>query len=263
VSVWLTASWENATSGLLPSFQLTNDFASGCLSFSPGGNLLAVTGLSFQASAAGKGGTTNRLVFWDLATRKPVHLLSEASVNGRDGAALSTTIFSPDGQHLGIGYSNGRLKVLDIRTGKVSLELMVSEKPEDDFGIGVTFSADGRWLAAGGISGSNLLLVDLTDPQHPLFSHLNRPHRGQTWSFMFCPDNKSLVTMGDDGMIRIWNLATLDVALVLKHGRGPAGGLSFTQDGNLLASSDATGTVKLWSGASIQQIPKAEKEPTQ
>jgi WD40 repeat protein len=89
-----------------------------------------------------------------------------------------------------------------------------------------------------------------------------KAHPGYTWSAIFAPDNKSLVTSGNDGLIKFWNLDTLKVALTLTHSHGPGVFLTFSRDGNLLASMDAHGTVKLWPAAPIAEIPKKKTADT-
>jgi WD40 repeat protein len=70
----------------------------------------------------------------------------------------------------------------------------------------------------------------------------------------FAPDGKSVATSHEDGLIKFWNVQTLEVALTLQHSHGPASFLSFASDGTLLATKDAQGTVRLWPAPSLREI---------
>ena len=85
---------------------------------------------------------------------------------------------------------------------------------------------------------------------------LAEPDEGWSWSAIFTPDNRSLVTSGNDGLIRFWNLDTLQVALTLEHSLGPAVFINFSQDGKLMASEDGNGLIKLWSAASFPETTR-------
>jgi WD40 repeat protein len=56
-----------------------------------------------------------------------------------------------------------------------------------------------------------------------------------------------------DTQVRLWNIATGQITLTLHH-QGPATGISFSNDGSIMATSGADGTVKLWSAPSLKEI---------
>jgi WD40 repeat protein len=66
----------------------------------------------------------------------------------------------------------------------------------------------------------------------------------------FSPDGKWIVTSGNDGNIRVWDVATGADIFDLTGHTGPTFGVSFSADGNILATSSVDRTVKIW------QLPK-------
>jgi WD40 repeat protein len=136
---------------------------------------------------------------------------------------------------------------------KVFNELLKAFKEDGgSYGVFVDFSRDDHWLCAAG--GQNVALFNVADPQHASEVFASKAHIGYCWSALFAPDNRSLVTAGNDGLIKFWNLDTFAVALTLEHSRGPGVRLGFSADGKLLVSKDAAGLVKLWPALSFAQI---------
>jgi WD40 repeat protein len=81
-------------------------------------------------------------------------------------------------------------------------------------------------------------------------------HEGNTWSAIFAPDSRTLITSGGDGLIKFWNLKTRREALILTHTPGLGVMLNIDRNGKLLVSQDADGLVKLWPAAALDQIPQ-------
>ena len=98
------------------------------------------------------------------------------------------------------------------------------------------------------------VLHDLQNPQKDPLT-IPKAHPSSLWSASFDPDNRSLVTSGNDGLIKFWNLETAKVALTLEHSHGPHVRIAFSEDGNLLVSMDSLGTAKLWRAAKASDRP--------
>jgi WD40 repeat protein len=220
--------------------ELTNGFDAISLAFSPDSRILAIAGLAlFELH-----GITNRLVFWDLASRRKINKLA--------AAAPSAVIvsFSHDGRRAAIGYLNGEVRVWDFESERLLAEF--TDQRQRIWAL--AFSPDDTWLAAGGDEGA-VVFYDLRARR------AFRPVAAtSTWVLGLCftPDGKTLASAEGDGTIKLWNVATREVALTLQGHRGWVGlGSSFSADGNLLASDGpAEGTVRLWRAAAVDEIPR-------
>jgi WD40 repeat protein len=62
------------------------------------------------------------------------------------------------------------------------------------------------------------------------------------------PDNKVLISSGDDNTIRFWDLATGRSFRTIKGHSGGVRCISLSPDGRRLASASWDRTVKLWEG---------------
>jgi WD40 repeat protein len=84
-------------------------------------------------------------------------------------------------------------------------------------------------------------------------------HHGQVWAVAFSPDGRTLATGGDDYTIKLWNLASLQEAAVLRGHTALVAGLAFSPDGRQLASCGGDGTVRLWRAPTFAEIAAAHK----
>ena len=223
----------------------TNDFGPSSLSFSPDDRTLAVSGLQ-GASTSILDGITNRLTFWDLTTQRRINKLSAA------GPFAVIAKFSHDGKRVAIGYLHGEVRVWDFETER---PLTPEFRDQAERIWAVAFSPDDAWLAAGGWDGT-VSFYDLHTMQ------AFRSIQTSTWTIGLCfaPDGKTVASADGDGTIKLWNVATREIALVLKGHIGALGvDPSFSSDGKYLATSGADGTVRLWPAATLEEIGTPRK----
>ncbi|OEU91669.1 hypothetical protein DB35_08955 [Streptomyces abyssalis] len=214
--------------------------------FSPDGSLLA-TG---DRGADGHG--TVRV--WDMtaaAGESPEEgggpgLLHEFT--GHSGPVY-TLDFHPSGDLLVSGDTDGRVRLWDPRAGVTSgtLERCTGAVYQVLFGdegrLLAACDSDGTvrmWrVAAAPAPGTGARPVTLV-PQQPL------EHRGSAWACAFRPQDRQLLTVGNDGGAQIWDAATGQGKRILRgHGRRVTA-LSFSSDGARLASGGSDGLVRLW-----------------
>lgn len=115
-------------------------------------------------------------------------------------APLSAVAVAPDGEIVAAG-ANGMVYVLKA-SGEVSGEVQAAPTPV----IGLAISPDGALVAAAGIRGS---VAIIERRERRLARTLVGPGL-PVWSVAFMPDNRTLLTGGNDRLVRRWNAATGD-----------------------------------------------------
>jgi RNA polymerase sigma-70 factor (ECF subfamily) len=141
----------------------------------------------------------------------PVALVEVATGAERRRLAAHTlgvggVAYTPDGSRLISGGWDRTLRVWDPCTGAVLATL----KGPDGAVTSVAVSPDGR-TAASGDGDAN----DANVPGALLVWNLDAPglraripgHAGRIWSVGFSPDGKTLATGGEDGAVKLWDLA--------------------------------------------------------
>ena len=189
--------------------------------------------------------------------------------------------FSPNGKLLGIGASNGQVRIVDATNG---VPLFICEGHETggsiwsiafspdsqilasgsrdrtvriwDTNTGqclhifrepylvhrIRFSPDGRLLASnGGKVSIRVWGVDVRSLKYEL-----QGHRDDVETIRFSPDGQLIASGSWDHTVRIWDAQTGESVHVLKEHVGPVRAISFAPDGNTLASSSADMTIRLW-----------------
>jgi len=117
----------------------------------------------------------------------------------------------------------------------------------------VVFSPDGEALAAVGSSGA----IAIWKPDGTLLQAIDA-HQAVTKGVSFSPDGKTLASASTDGTVKLWKLDASPTvtdtsvphkALLLRtlngHTQGVVG-VSFSPDGEIIATASLDQTVKLW-----------------
>jgi WD40 repeat protein len=196
---------------------------------------------------------------WDM--RNPVRPMNV--LPGSQGSIRLA--FSPDGTRLAVTGREG-VRLWDLRNPESPLVLFQGTQ------IGmVAFSPDGARLAAG--TGNVVRIWELRNPAAA--PELLRGHPGVVMLVAFAPDGSRVVSGGNDGTVRIWELHRAGAPLLLPQdvqSRVPEGVLSsqppqrvvFSHDSRYVYSGAANGSVRTWdlqSAGSAPLVPLRERMP--
>jgi serine/threonine protein kinase/WD40 repeat protein/energy-coupling factor transporter ATP-binding protein EcfA2 len=199
------------------------------IAFSPNGEYLAGGSSDFGAS------------IWDVDTGEQVMFLPET-------APITHVAFSEDGRVLATSTKDGKVTVWDVDTAQPTIRL-VGQTTGFNF---LALSPDGSRVAAGnGPNSTSIWNVSSTGGGELLNVFA---HEGKVYDAIYHPEGSSIVSTGDDGLVRVWEAAT---GVLLQSMPGQLGGVNFpafSPDGQVLAAANRNGGVSTWDPSSGREI---------
>lgn len=170
----------------------------------------------------------------------------EAIVSARARFGARTAL-SDDGNWLLVGAKNGTALVYDVekRTEVGRWEL---GRPEIEF-ASLAWSRDAGHFACS-LDDGMVLVID-RDTMRSVGSELS--HEGPVHS-VFVADGRTLVTAGEEGLIRIWDVMSARLLVPAKNHGSAVRRFSVSNDGTRILSVGTDGRVRLWSAQSGEAL---------
>jgi WD40 repeat protein len=180
---------------------------------------------------------------WNLAGGQPIftHLYPMS-----EGRPVSVA-WSPDGRRLALGTHNGKVYVLDTASWREVQQFRTGTSPISS----LAYSHRGALL----ITGSNDGRAGIRDARTLReLRHVTANVGRGIWAVAVSPDDKILATGGDDGVARLWDVATGRPLKALRGHSWYIYSLAFSPDGKTLATASGDATAVLWNVATGSHV---------
>jgi len=192
----------------------------GALAFSPNGKLLAV------------GSEVGSVQFYDPMTGDRVGLLQVDPENLED---IRSIAFNSEGNLLACSLTNEKVGVWQVADGK---ELFLKTGLQG-FQNACAFSRDGRQLVSG---GARIHLWQIPGGEDLAYSP---GHEGAVESIIFAHDPYSVITVGRDQAVKVWDLRTGIETRTFPQGSGWITSSALSPDGRRIVLGWDDGTIRV------------------
>jgi WD40 repeat protein len=215
------------------------------VAFSPDGKMILT----------GSGDHTARL--WDAATGMTVQTLT-----GQAGPLFGAA-FSPDGKQVFTqsgepdGGGEASMRRWDVATGK-TLQIYTSNAANGyvlAYVAGLAMSHDGNhFLTAVGFTDISAIMWDATVPTDDQEGQYFTGHTGGGWGLAFSPDDKTILTSGDDHTALLGDVATRKTVQTFTGHTGGVMSVAFSPDGKYALTGSQDHTARLWDAATGKTV---------
>ena len=212
----------------LTSLTYSNEDVTPHLTFSPDGKTVV-----FSAH----GHTYGKIRLWNTETDKILDIRFSDQP-----AWIRAAAFSPDGNKLVAGTSDGKVQMWDAKTGVHLASFFDKQPPKSGSLTNLTFSSDGSLLAVVYMRQIHLL----GSPKIPHFKEISSEPDLFWDGSVFSPDDTLLILSLIGGGIQLRDVTTGKVLNTLDGHTGSPNVFSFSPDGKTLVSAGGDGTILLW-----------------
>lgn len=184
---------------------------------------------------------------WESATGKP------RPVAIRHPGKHVRAALSPDGARVATGGDDGTVRIWDTQTGE---QVGPTLKPGGVLNM-VVYSPNGRWIAAAvqaGAEAGSPSSVRVWESANLAAPPCELPHPHAVRGMTFSADSKLLLTGGEDGIARLWDVDAKEIRTTFeKHGRFIEA-VAISPDGTKVLTGSGDYTAQLWDAATGMPI---------
>ncbi|UCC89741.1 MAG: protein kinase [Anaerolineales bacterium] len=156
--------------------------------------------------------------------------------------------FSPDGRTLLTGSTDETARLWDVATGRELHVLM----GHTDWVISVAISPDGHYALTSGIADNTARLWDIETGQE---MHVFK-HPAPVFGVAFSPDDRYILTGGDDKVAHLWNIKTGQEIRTFEQPPNIFSVAFLPNSRYLLTGSGYDGSARLWNTETGQEVRK-------
>lgn len=200
--------------------------------------------LSIASSPDGRtivSGSLDRTIrIWDVDTGKLLRVL------GSHAGLVLSVAYSRDGQRIATGSLDGVIKLWDAST----FRLIRAVKAHEGRPLAVAGMFSG-WIL-GAVSG------DFSGAATELISWVVSGGVPGAYALAFSLDSREVFSSGGDGSIKVWDVATGELARTLAGHSESVFSVGFSPDGRRIASAGFDGNVNLWDADNLRHVMTLE-----
>uniref|UniRef100_H3BD06 WD repeat and SOCS box-containing protein 1 n=1 Tax=Latimeria chalumnae TaxID=7897 RepID=H3BD06_LATCH len=148
--------------------------------------------------------------------------------------------FGQDQLLLATGLNSGRIKIWDVYTGKLLLNLMDHTEVVRD----LTFAPDGSLILVSASRDKTLRVWDLKDDGN--MAKVLKGHQSWVYSCSFSPDSSILCSVGAGKAVFLWNMDKYTMIRKLEGHHNDVVSCEFSPDGGLLVTASYDTRVIVW-----------------
>ncbi|OJJ43208.1 hypothetical protein ASPZODRAFT_169522 [Penicilliopsis zonata CBS 506.65] len=173
----------------------------------------------------------------EVSTGKIVHRV--ASRYDTSKAALS-----PNGKYMALGFSSGDIRICTMDGDVLSILAGLDQLSH------LIFSPDSKYIGSWDINGAiKVWNIETGDLHHSVRGYLLSGYLSLATSFALSPSGRHAVLGCDNGDLHLWDLISGTLQKILHGHTNRTAVLSFSPDGEYVASGSYDKTIKLWAVA--------------
>lgn len=179
------------------------------------------------------------LAVWDHQKATPIfqHRVHSGIIHGLAWSRSQDVIATSS-------VADRKIRFWNSKTGALMLEIGGAISPA------VSFSPRDSVLAIANSGTDKMALFDLDkrEVRSTVLKGLNPS--ASTWGLAWSPNGDRIAAASDDNLVRIWNVETGHMAMVLKGHTSGVKGVTWNSDGTKLATASLDKTVRIWDAES-------------